>query len=85
MEAQTIIKKGIDCRIGNGQSVNIVEDPWLPLEGHAYVHTRNDSIYGQKVSSLMNPDSNTWDTNLILDFSTEEIQTSFSLFLWTKR
>lgn len=67
MEAQDIIKKGVGCRVGDGTSISIISDPWLPTENDAFVHTNNEALKNQMVSSLMSPDGNTWDTDLITD------------------
>lgn len=67
LESQSIIRKGIGCKVGNGQSINILEDPWLPMINEAYVQTHSEILKGQLVSSLMNTNSNSWDTDLILD------------------
>lgn len=55
-ESQTLIKQGIGCRVGNGQTISIIEDPWLPMESDTYVHTDNPALHGQKVSSLLGSD-----------------------------
>lgn len=67
LESQTIIKQGIGCKVGNGQSISILKDPWLPLTNEAYIHTQSDSLKGQMVSSLMSLDSNEWVTDLVID------------------
>lgn len=67
IEAQALIRKGIGCRVGNGTTISICSDPWLPVATDAFIHTDNEAIKGQTVSSLMSPDSNTWDIDLILD------------------
>ena len=67
LESQAIIKQGIGCRVGNGNSINILEDPWLPVETDAHVHTRNPALQGQFVTSLISLDSNSWDTDLVMD------------------
>ena len=44
LKSQTILKQGVGCRVGDGQTISIVEDPWLPGMNDPYVHTRNESI-----------------------------------------
>lgn len=66
LHTQSLIKQGVGCRVGNGTSINIVEDPWLPLESDPYVHSNNPAIVNQKVSSLFDNTRN-WDIDLIND------------------
>lgn len=67
LAAQYVIKKGVGCRVGNCDSINIELDPWLPVESDPYIHTRSESIQGQKVSSLFNITDNSWDVDVIED------------------
>lgn len=67
LEAQSLLKQGIGCRIGNGQDVDIVNMPLLPVVSDPYVHTVNEALVNQKVISLMNIGERTWDTDLITD------------------
>lgn len=66
-ESQSVIRKGIGCRVGNGMSINIKDDPWLPEIDDATIQTKSDAIRNQKVSSLISMADNSWDTDLILD------------------
>lgn len=67
METQPILKQGVSCRIGNGRSVNVLEEPWLPCSQDPYIQTRNEALNHQKVSSLMLVQETGWDRDLILD------------------
>lgn len=53
LEAQYLIKQGIACRVGSGDTVSILEDIWLLDVGNPYITADNVSVKGQKVSSLM--------------------------------
>lgn len=64
--AQSLLKQGMGCRVGNGSSINIIQDPWLPLEHEAYVQTDSPALQNQMVSSLMDDQGN-WDFDLIMD------------------
>lgn len=59
------MRKGIGCRVGNGQSFYIENEPSLPLENEPYVLTDCRAIRGQKVSFLISIDNNSWDTDLV--------------------
>ena len=70
-----LLKEGIIWRIGNGSSVNIWSDPWLPRG-----HTRKPATpRGQSlltgVSELIDPQTESWDEQLILEtFCPEDAQ-----------
>lgn len=63
IEAQDMLRGCAAFRVGNGLIMNIVEDPWLPDEDNSYIHTINDSLKGDTVSSLFHPDKNQWNIN----------------------
>lgn len=67
LAAQSMVKQGVACRVGNGESINIIADPWLPNEQDPYIHTRNTAIENQTVSSLMITGEKRWDVELIAD------------------
>lgn len=67
LESQYILQHGIGCRVGNGQTISIFKDPWLPSDQDPFVHTRCESLQNEKVSSLMEINSNSWDVDLVLD------------------
>lgn len=80
LESQQIIKAGVGCRAGNGSSINILTDPWLPSVSQAYVQSDNMALVDQKVSSLMSMDSNSWDLDILYDlFNVDEISTILSI------
>lgn len=66
-----ILKQGIACRIGDGSSVSITSDPWLPIADDPFIYTVNPAIQNQMVSSLMVVGANQWDMNLIFDVFNE--------------
>lgn len=67
LAAQNILKQGLGCRVGDGKTINVVSDPWLPSTDNPYVITECELIQNQKVSSLMIPDERRWDEDLIKD------------------
>lgn len=66
-EAQSLIKQGSSCRVGNGQSLPILNVPWLPDVNDPYVHSTSEAIMNEKVSSLMVMGESNWDVDLIHD------------------
>lgn len=71
MEAQPLIKQGIACRVGGGDTVFVLNDPWLPDTNDPYVHTLSEALQNVRVSSLMSMSANQWDHDVILDIFTE--------------
>ncbi|XP_074356428.1 uncharacterized protein LOC141696142 [Apium graveolens] len=67
MEAQALLVQGISCCIGNGQTVDITNSPWLPSIEDPFVHSDNKAISNQKVISLFKIDEKAWDIELVLD------------------
>ena len=65
IEGRDTLKQGIICRIGNGQSTRIWEDPWLPrdemLRPYGSIHP-NPPIM---VAELIDHTSATWNSQLI--------------------
>lgn len=71
MEAQSIIKAGAICRVGSGESISILNDPWLPDAHNAFVTTRNAALEGDYMSSLLVIGENRWDEDVIYDMFEE--------------
>lgn len=67
MEAQILLKMGAVRRVGSGNNIDIVKDPWLPNTQDPYVHSLHPALVGNKVSSLMMEDQNEWDVDLTND------------------
>ena len=60
-----VLKDGIIWRIGNGQTVNIWSDPWIPRDSSRKTESRRGNQIITKVCDLINPVSYTWDTQLL--------------------
>lgn len=71
LEAQSLIKAGISCRVGSGKEVDILNTPWLPSISDPYVHSSSEALINQKVISLMVTGEKIWDTDLIKDLFDE--------------
>ncbi|KAL8100419.1 hypothetical protein AgCh_032616 [Apium graveolens] len=54
-------------RVGNGQSISILNDPWLPDAHDPYIHSYSEAFINQNVSSLMVTGEHVWDVELISD------------------
>lgn len=67
LESQTLLKEGASKIIGNGLTIDIMNDPWLPCELDLYITTVHDAIKGQKVSCLMSMTDDSWDVDVVRD------------------
>ena len=80
LKARKVISKGMRWRIGDGKDINIYNDNWLPGNGSAKVVSPHvPALEGAQVAALINPDSMTWNQNLIqqnfLSFEADRIKT----------
>jgi hypothetical protein len=66
------MEKGIIWRIGDGCSVCIREDPWIPTSFSRRPRTPQGGTILSKVSKLIDPYTGTWDTELVKDLFWEE-------------
>jgi hypothetical protein len=58
-------KRGYVCRVGNGEKINIWQDPWTPSSPDRKIITpRGASVY-TKVSDLINPITEQWDEEIL--------------------
>jgi ribonuclease HI len=67
-----LLKEGLIWRIGDGRSVNIWRDPWIPRNHTRKVLTPCGASLLQKVADLINPVSGTWDEQLLRETFWEE-------------
>jgi ribonuclease HI len=75
-----LLKEGLIWRIGDGNSINIWRDPWIPRgDTRRVITTRGTSIL-QNVSELINPVIGDWDEQLVRDtFHPEDANIILSL------
>lgn len=78
--SQELLKEGLGCRVGSGENINILHEPWLPCDRDPYIRTENEALKGNKVSSLMSTDQESWDMDLIHDiFNTRDANLILSI------
>ncbi|XP_074360837.1 uncharacterized protein LOC141701091 [Apium graveolens] len=54
-------------RVGDGSTISILTEPWLPCDSDRHTHTQSPAIEGKVVSTLLNEEHTQWDTDLIMD------------------
>lgn len=65
LEAQSVIKEWIVCRVGSGTSVNVRNVPWLLDIQNLYVTSTNANLDDLTVSSLIITGENRWNETLV--------------------
>ena len=66
MKARKVISNGMRWRIGDGKSIDLYCDNWLPGGGSSkIISPRVPELEGAKVSALISQDTGTWDQNLL--------------------
>lgn len=68
-----LLKKGIIWRVGDGNNINIWSNPWLPRGITRKVSSVRGNHLVTKVAELIDPATNTWDTNLVYQTFNAEI------------
>ncbi|XP_074346913.1 uncharacterized protein LOC141685724 [Apium graveolens] len=66
-EAKHVISAGMRWKIGSGNSVNIVGQPWLLDDGNPFITSNVQGLENYKVSALMAMDSRGWDEEILRD------------------
>jgi hypothetical protein len=62
-----VLRQGVIKRVGNGETINIWQDPWLPRPWSRRPITVRGQRVVNKVSELMDPAAGTWDEALVKD------------------
>jgi hypothetical protein len=74
------LKEGIIWRIGNGSSVNIWSDPWLPRGVTRRPATPKGRSLLSRVSDLIDPNTGAWDEQLVYDtFWSDDAETIMAI------
>lgn len=60
-----LLKEGLICTIGDGTSVKIWSDPWLNREGPRLLKTVRGRCLLTRVCELIDPDTGSWDEQLV--------------------
>lgn len=76
LAARDLITKGAVLRVGNGESINAWDDPWIPnINDNKVCTPMVIGLENAKVSSLLNLEENVWDVNFLRDvFYNEDVE-----------
>lgn len=72
MQAVELLKEGVIWRVGNGQQINIWDDPWLPRDMTRKPISPKGRSLIQRVDELIDPISEQWDVQLLSQTFWEE-------------
>ncbi|XP_030505154.2 uncharacterized mitochondrial protein AtMg00310-like [Cannabis sativa] len=53
LEAQHLIREGVHWCVGNGEDINILDEPWLPIKENPYVSSLHPGLFNVRVSNLL--------------------------------
>ncbi|KAM6560015.1 hypothetical protein CsatA_029254 [Cannabis sativa] len=53
LEAQHLIREGVHWCVGNGEDINILDEPWLPIKENPYVSSLHPALFNVRVSNLL--------------------------------
>lgn len=68
MEGKPVVDMGSYYLVGDGLSINVVTDPWLPSQsGFVFPQPIYSRIFGLKVGDLIDRDNRTWNESFLLD------------------
>ena len=77
-----VLQSGIIWRVGDGCTINIWSDPWLPRGISRSVTSQQGSHVITKVSDLIDPTSGTWDIQLLRQtFNEEDVQVILQILI----
>lgn len=72
LRGAALLREGVVWLLGDGTSINLWNDPWIPRESTRQPITVRGQIVVNKVSDLSDPNTGTWDEVLINDIFCEE-------------
>lgn len=76
LAAKRLIGEGSILKIGDGDTIDIWNDPWIPEVGSTKITTASiQGFEGAKVNSLMKLNRKEWDLDLLRDiFNQEDVE-----------
>ena len=66
LKSRKVILMGMRWRMGDGKSIDIYRDNWLPGKGFArIVSPQVAALEGAQVAAFINPNTRSWNINLL--------------------
>ncbi|KAM6544107.1 hypothetical protein CsatB_008554 [Cannabis sativa] len=85
-ETVDMVRMGARRRVGNGSTIHILSDPWLPCDENPRVSSNHPALLDHNVDALMETDCFAWDVDLVRDlFNTRDAQLILSIPLNSSR
>ncbi|XP_030503490.1 uncharacterized protein LOC115718807 [Cannabis sativa] len=73
-ETKEFVRAGVRRLVGDGSTVNILSEPWLPNEMNPYIESVHPRLVGKSVDSLMKVGLVEWDGEVLADVLTARDQ-----------
>ncbi|KAM6561563.1 uncharacterized protein LOC133032398 [Cannabis sativa] len=95
LESQELVRNGTIWCVGNGQSISVLGEPWLPDATNPNIISTHMALFSAIVANLMAMDSSSWDDGIIGDLFEErnqrlikriplQVTTASDKLYWTK-
>lgn len=82
LASKDLIRKSTRWRVGDGKSIKIIDQPWLPNDQDPYVRSNHDALKDALVCNLFKLDDKGWDTDIIDDvFEERDKELIYNIFL----
>lgn len=73
-EAKAVVGAGAGWKVGSGNSINIVGQPWLSDDQNPYITSNSQVLVHSKVSSIMALDKREWNEDILKDLFNDRDQ-----------
>ncbi|XP_060972000.1 uncharacterized protein LOC115703869 [Cannabis sativa] len=74
LEARQFLSHGVCWSIGNGNSISILGEPWLPDTQNPFITSSHPTLIGAKVCNLFSTDGVGWDEEIVADLFVQRDQ-----------